>query len=414
VSEEPPMRNKKLLIQVYERIAPRDCGAHQRIWQVIDACQALGAEVQLIASDGPRPARARWTPESKEILRQRGIKLHLAPFHAGTVDFWIAATAYLWVKRLRHQPMALPSGRYYLRPQLQALWRGVLRREKIDAAVLNFAYWQRLARLARQLGVPTAVDMIDLLADQLVATAESEQGRSLPPDYVKAFAADEERCLSASDCVLAINPLEGARLRSKLRVPVVDLPFCRPEAPPRDAGGNPTDLLIVGSYIEHNKRGLRQFMEGAWPEIKQARPGVRLTVIGGVGEDLAPDPNVVRLGQVADLTPHYHGARIVLLTSVAGAGIKIKAIEALAHHTCILAHEHSVHGIRFEPGVHGEVVDHLGKSARPVLELLDDDARCSAYRRAARDLFAAEFDIRRGQEVLGQVLAGLIASSPRK
>ena len=404
---EAPLQGRKVLIHIHERIAPRDCGFHQRVWQVIDGLQTLGSEVHVIANHGPRPERSFWTDEARRVLAGRQVRLHLAPFHVGSPDFWLAGLSYLWVKKLRRQVMARPSSAYYWRPQLQALWQRVLREERVDAAIVNFAVWHRLVRSARRCGVWTAIEMIDLLADQFVASAQTEQGYRPSAVAVERFAADELNCLNTADCVLAINPAEGARLRPRLTVPVVDLPFCQPDCAPMTPVEPATDLLIIGSQIEHNKRGLRQFLEGAWPEIQAQAPGTRLQICGRVGEDIAADDNIRVTLNVPNLTPFYLGTKIALLTTVTGAGIKIKTIEALAHGCCIVAHEHSVKGVPFENGRHGEVLTNLRKAAPTILRLLARPEQRAAFQSQARQLFRENFDEARGREILARTFSAV-------
>ena len=397
------LARRVILIHVYECIWPPDCGAHMRMWQVINALRALRIEVQIVSSHGPLPKRGLWPEDSRRHLQELGIPLHLSPFHVGSVDFWFAAAQHSWERRVLRRNVLRASSRYFVRPQLQRLWSQVIAREQICATLVNYAYWHRLSRIGRAMGVWSGLEMIDLLTEHYRAANPSNETATSDDAGIEAYFQDELRCLSAADCVLAINPEEAAKLRGRLRIPVIDLPYCMDE--PRNAGAEvvESDLLVVGSYIEYNKRGLRQFIEGAWPTIKAARPGIRLIVCGRVGEDLAPDTNIVRLIRVPDLAPYYRGAKVVLLTSVAGAGIKIKTIEALSHSSCIVAHKHSVGGTPFRGGQHGEVMDDLGRAAPTVLQLLDAPEQRERLQRNAGALFRGQYESGRGREILKEI-----------
>lgn len=401
-----PLKGRRVLVHAYERIWPTDCGFHLRCWQVLETLQQLGAEVHILSAHGPRPERGCWGPESEEQLRRRGIQLHLVPFHPGSADFWCAAMWQIWMKRLLGHAVASPASLYYFRPQLERRWRGLLREGKFDATILNYAHWHRLARISRAAGVWCATEMHELLADHFVVREELASGQRPGQSEFERNFAEELQCLDTSDCVLAINAAEGDRVRPRLRANVVDLPFCLSEPAIHNESDRvpPTDILVVGSFIEHNKRGLRQFMEGAWPALKRARPDIRLTVCGRVGEDLAPDPNVTRHLRVPDLTPYYQSASVVLITTVAGAGIKIKTIEALAHGSCIVAHRHSVAGTPFVGGEHGELLDDLGAAAPVILRLLGDDSKRRAFQSRARKLFQSHFSMERSRAILGGLL----------
>jgi len=403
-----------ILIHVYECIWPPNCGVHMRIWQVINVLQILGLQVHVISSDGHIPKRVEWPEAARRHLSSIGVQLHLAPFHAGSIDFWLAATHHTWERRVLRQSYVLPSSRYFFRPQLERLWGQIIERERVDATIVNYAFWSRLTRISKSRGVWSAIEMIDLLTAHYRAARALNGSVSSGNGDADSYLEDELRCLAMADCVLAINPEEGANVRNRLKVPVIDLPFCM-DLPTYSIGEAVTsELLVVGSDNEYNKRGLRQFIEGAWPAIKAARPGIRLTVCGRVGEDLENDPNITRLIRVPDLAPYYQGAKVVLLTAVAGAGIKIKAIEAFSHSSCILAHQHSVAGTPFCSGVHGETLENLIGAAPIVLRLLDEPERQALYRTNAGALFRKQYESGHGREILRKMLAEHLNVGPNR
>lgn len=404
MSGRPQQQGRKVLIHIYERIWPPNCGVHLRVWQVIDAFQQQGIEVHVVSSHSPWSERGTWTIESRQYLEKRGVKLHLAPFHLGSLDFWLTAARNIWSKKLLQQRFFAPSSHYYLRPELQKLWRQVIKKEKPVLTYVNYAYWHRLATISRAQGVKSVIEMIDLLADQYVATVGESSRNDITKEKIVRMFADELECLSCGSYVVAINSEEGSRVRQQLNIPVIDVPFCLADMTPTCEVMPTADILVVGSAIEHNKLGLRQFIAGAWPTIKTNRPNVRLVVCGGVGECLAPDPNIVYQKRVPDLTPYYHNTRLVLLTSVAGAGIKIKAIEALAHGACIVAHKHSVQAIPFQDGRDGAVISDLSRAAPTILRLLARADECEMYRRRAKQLFLKHYQLEHGRKALACLL----------
>jgi glycosyltransferase involved in cell wall biosynthesis len=345
-----------------------------------------------------------WNSEATQHLADRGIRLYLAPFGVTSIDFWLTASKNIVLKRLRRECFISPSSSYYARPQLQRLWRQQLESGPWAAVLVNHALWHRLVRQARKRGIITIIDMHDLLADAYVALWQLNYGVHPPEEKVRKMFADELRCLDSAEIVLAINPVEGALVRPHLKAFVEDMPFCISEPAQARRDNAAADILVVGSSMEQNKRGLRQFMQGAWPKIRAARPDVRLTICGRVGEDLPPQPNVAIHLLVPDLSPYYRSTQIALLTSVAGPGIKIKTVEALAHGCCIIAHENSISGIPFRPGIHGEVMRDLAEAAPNVLKLLTSPELRFGYQAKALRLFREQFDIKIGQERLSTIM----------
>jgi Methyltransferase domain/Glycosyl transferases group 1 len=145
--------------------------------------------------------------------------------------------------------------------------------------------------------------------------------------------AEEAHLLSRTDLVLAIQPAEAAelqRIAPNARVLTVGVDMkvdmsC-------SALVKAPIVLLVASGNPLNAKGLRDFLRFAWPRVRQAIPNAALHVVGSVGSAVAFDePGVMRLGQVDDLGPIYGAARAVINPAVAGTGIKIKTLEALAH-----------------------------------------------------------------------------------
>lgn len=397
-------RGRRVLVHVFERIWPVNSGFAVRIWQQLDTLQALGAEVHVLAMDTAFAAgRARWPAEATRYLEDRGLRVHLHKTHPGTPDFWWMAAWQVVCKKLGGIVWPPARSKYYWRPGLQRFWRRLLRQHSIDACLISYAYWHRLARVAAEEGVWSVLEMHELLAHQLSARARLA-GKRVPSDAeTAAFQRDEMACLASADCVVAINETEAGIVRNSQARPVVYLPMCLPERKLPAHEAVPSDILVVGSFLEHNRRGLRQFLDGPWKRITAERPGTRLVVCGRVGEVVEPGEGIERHLDVPDLTPFYQGARVTLLVTVAGAGIKIKAIEALAHGCCIVAHQHSVAGIPFVNGTHGVVVGEMDAAATPILELLADDSRRARLAAGARDLFRRNFNLERSREVMAEI-----------
>lgn len=395
---------RRALVHVEAHIWPVDCGFHMRVWQLLDTLQALGYEVHLVSSQWRPGTRGYWTEAARQHLAERGIRLTLAPFGVGSLDFWLAAAINVLHKKIGGECFISPASKYYHRPQLEALWRQQLQAGPWHVVLVNYAHWHRLTRLARAAGIPTLMDMHDLMAEQYVSLWESLKGRRPSAERIARIHADELACMAGADTVLAINPAEKEQIQPQLQTRVANLPFCLPEPVVSSVKVAPADVLVVGSGTEHNRRGLRQFLATAWPAIRAAKPAATLVICGRVSEGLAPAPGVTAHLRVPDLSPYYQAASIVLLTTVSGSGIKIKTIEALAQGACLVAHQHSVHGIPFSAGQHGEVVADLGQAAPVILGLLDSPSRRHQYQVAAKALFREHFAARAGQARLAEII----------
>jgi Glycosyl transferases group 1 len=199
-------------------------------------------------------------------------------------------------------------------------------------------------------------------------------------------SAEEAALLARADVALAIQAEEGDELRRiapsmKVVTVGVDMP-----GPPRsNVFVNGKVILLVASKNPMNLMGLRDFLRFSWPRVIQAHPDAELQIIGAVGDVLFGDePRVKALGRVDDLASHYEGARLVINPAVAGTGLKIKTLEALAHLRPIVLWPSGVDGV--SPNLRSlcECVTDWFEFTRSVIRHLDNDEAGNRIR-TARD-----------------------------
>jgi glycosyltransferase involved in cell wall biosynthesis len=172
----------------------------------------------------------------------------------------------------------------------------------------------------------------------------------------------------------------------------VDLQRFQPE--PEQRGGR---LLFIGSFRHFpNVAAYRHFVEEIWPLIRDAQPGLEVTVVAGPDPQLywaapSPDPRVRLLGFVSDVVPLYLETNLVLIPTVVSAGTNLKALEAMAMDRAIVSTPSGVAGLGL---VHGESVwlaDDAAGFAEGITRLLQDDALRERLARTARQLAQERF-----------------------
>jgi hypothetical protein len=163
---------------------------------------------------------------------------------------------------------------------------------------------------------------------------------------VEISEADEARLLNRGDVIMAITPDDAAALKRlaparDIVLTKVDADVCRHAVWP----SRPV-VLLPGSANHLNTAGLRDFLKFAWPHVRQAVPAAELRVAGGVGRSVPPGtPGVAALGHVPDLGTEYQLARVVINPAVAGTGLKIKTVEALAQLRPVVGWPHNRDGL---------------------------------------------------------------------
>ena len=138
--------------------------------------------------------------------------------------------------------------------------------------------------------------------------------------------------------------------------------------------------------------GLTTFLIECWPTIKRGCPAVTLHVVGKVGDMCKVEDQSVRYsGWINDLDDVYREASIVINPTVAGTGLKIKSVQALAHGKPLVAWPHGVEGLEYEGTAPYEVCSSWPEFANTVLMLLKSDAEREALAMRGRSYAAEEF-----------------------
>jgi glycosyltransferase involved in cell wall biosynthesis len=194
-------------------------------------------------------------------------------------------------------------------------------------------------------------------------------------DSLAMSASEEAHLLAPVDLVLAVQSDEAAALRklaphAKVLLVGIDMPVVEATADPPAR----RIVLMVASGNAMNTKGLRDFLRFAWPLVRRELPDAELRVVGSVGAALGGDePGVRRLGFVEDLARAYADARVVINPAVAGTGLKIKTLEALANLRPIVLWPSGADGMTLELATLCERVTDWYEFADAVIRLLRDD-----------------------------------------
>lgn len=106
------------------------------------------------------------------------------------------------------------------------------------------------------------------------------------------------------------------------------------------------DIGLIGTWTwGANAQGLRWFMERVVPLL----PGGLRIAVAGKGADGIVQPPVNCLGFVPDAMEFMRSSRVVCIPSVAGGGVQIKTIDAIASGRPIVATSIALRGIEAPP-----------------------------------------------------------------
>lgn len=161
---------------------------------------------------------------------------------------------------------------------------------------------------------------------------------------------EERQYLLQADVILAIQSREAQLLKEL--APEREIVLTGMDLDVIDASGadetQPASIAIVASNNALNVHGLNAFLAECWPSIKRNIPGVSLVVAGQVGDSFAVEDDSVRYtGWIDDVEEIYRKASVVINPTIAGTGLKIKSVQALAHGKPLVAWGNGVEGLEY-------------------------------------------------------------------
>jgi glycosyltransferase involved in cell wall biosynthesis len=285
----------------------------------------------------------------------------------------------------------------------------MLERERPDAVILTFEAAGAVDEV-RRLGVPCLAlsGFLPMRNYDLSAAPAPLTGAEIQPteDFLQALRrADRVGFSSRDDCNYA-----GDRLHLS-RPLYVGMGFSRREV--RSRSDAPV-VLFVGNRTEPNRLALDWFCGKVWPAIRARAPDARFRIVGRVAQYFAsvPAEGIECVGEVADLSAAYCGARLVVAPLLTGSpGVKTKVAEAISYGCPLVATSLGVDGgSRDQIDAAGFITDDPDQFARHAADLLLDDQLCADKRRGTERVFDLLFSREAAYGELDQFLAEVAAA----
>jgi polysaccharide biosynthesis protein PslH len=163
----------------------------------------------------------------------------------------------------------------------------------------------------------------------------------------RLMKALERRVVNGVDRVWALTESDatsleqlGARSARAFPVPPTIEPADRPADVRRDVG-------VLGTWTwDANAIGLRWFIDEVRPLLSRS---VNVSVAGTGSERITSGPNVAGLGRVDDAGAFLRSCRVVAIPSLAGGGLQIKTLDAIAAAGAVVATPTALRGIDHPP-----------------------------------------------------------------
>lgn len=371
---------------------PPDSGPKLKTWNLV---KWLGErfEVTLVAF-----ARGE-SADHVDALRRHCRAVHTVPMVRGALrDAW-ALAATVWTRR----PWIIERDS---RRRMHALLGHLTRDRHFDVVhidQLNMA--QYADHVAGALTVLDAHNALWLLYRRLAASSPPGlRGLLLARDW-RRLRTYEGVIGRRVDAVLAVSDVDRRALTEVMGrdrpITIVPIGVDLEEITPLRRRPDAHRVVHIGTmFWPPNVDAVRWFTQAVWPRIRAARPDAAFDVVGArpprALRALASPSNGVRFaGYVSDPTPYLERAGVVVVPLLAGSGMRVKILTALAQGLPVVTTTLGCEGIDVEPERDLIVADTADAFAAATLRLLDDPALAGELGRSGRRMIEQHYDYRR-------------------
>lgn len=347
------------------------------------------AQVHLVAFSEGAAEEAAALPALREVVAS----VHVVPRPVLRVRGFASA--------LRQALTGLPRELFNVRSErMRQTLSALARQHAPDALILQFPHMAQYVDAAP--GVPVVVDVQDLCMvsrfREWRAGGGSLARRAMRAHSWWAWARYELRTYARAQRLMALSEADHGVLRAFL--PRV-ASFLSPVAWELGAAVEtrltplPPQVLFMGNFAHApNADGLAWVLAEVWPKVRARCPSAELHVAGlnlpgHVASDAAQ--GVVVRGFLQSVVPALADASVALVPYRFGGGIKIKAVEALAHGCPVVATTVGSEGLQAADGVHLRVADGAEAYAEAVAELLADPEQQRRLAHQGQALVARRF-----------------------
>jgi len=262
-----------------------------------------------------------------------------------------------------------------------------------DTVQAEFPYLVAPAARAR---VPVVLDAHNVESELARSFAASEPRRLWRARWrweSGKLARFEREAVRAASTVCATSDADAAAFEAMGAADVVVVP-----------NGVDTDVIpfvpvgpgAVVIYVAHfgyfpNQAAARALTEEILPRLRETVPDAIVRLVGreAPGNEAA---GVEVVGEVEDVVPHLHAARVTVIPLRAGSGTRLKVLEAMAAGVPVVSTRLGVAGLEVRDGEHVLLAESSAELADAAAAVLRDDALAGRLAAAGRKLVESRYD----------------------
>lgn len=157
----------------------------------------------------------------------------------------------------------------------------------------------------------------------------------------------------------------------------------------------PTVGLIGSMNWQPTRSAAIRLLRSIWPGVRARRTDARLLIVGWEARrslaEFIGTPGVTIIENVPDSEPHFREISVLAYPAVAGSGMKVKILEAMAYGVPVVTTSEGIEGIDALDGVHALISDQDESLVRKIVSLLDNGEARREIRLAARRLLEERY-----------------------
>jgi glycosyltransferase involved in cell wall biosynthesis len=313
------------------------------------------------------------TPTSAEVERLRndyGAELEFCAFGRSRYLHWIKSivNSYLpsarpYLQRLRKTQSLQDRMSNRVKERFQAY----IKDQAIDSVIIEYVW---LMYTVENLDVLKIIDTHDVQSE----TRDAFRARGKSYDF--SITLDEEiALLERADVVVAINKRDSTFLVDRIGSEIIEYPYFEPlELSASELPDSGYSLAFVASALEFNIDAISWFIEDVWDSVLLKCPSAQLNVYGSVSPYVKKDDHrsIRPRGFVTNIRDAYAQNSLVVNPIRFGSGLKIKCIEALAHHRPLITTSVGAQGIEDANGKALLIADGADEFADCIVKLFEN------------------------------------------
>lgn len=224
--------------------------------------------------------------------------------------------------------------------------------------------------------------------------------------FAKAAREMEAERLPIYDLILATSQAEADYISQQLPgLPLVVVPNTIPMRPMPEVERD--DTIVFSGNMEYmpNQRAVRYFAAEIWPLIRKKYPNFRWKILGKSASILRQQvqgvPGLLFVSDPDDAMIEIAKSRVAVVPLTAGAGTRLKIIEAWAAGCPVVSTTIGAEGLEYKRGTDIFIQDSPIGFAEQVIQVIDHPSLAQELQRAGRQRFEQSYSWACAWEAMG-------------